>query len=130
MAGSVAHRVTTLRRSLRYGYTHYFVFAAAGAFSAGVEVLIDELTGRTELAPVAASFTASAPIAVFLLAIWFVAIRDNADRVVNRVVPVGAVLVLLDPVLPVPVTLTAVILVAIVVVLVMRAPLRRGEPAQ
>ena len=61
------------------------------------------------------------PIAVFPLGIWIVAIRDNADRVVNTVVPAGAVLVLLDAVLPVPVTLTAVILVAIVVVLVIAA---------
>jgi len=125
------HRaITTLWRSLRYGYAHYFVFAAAGAFSAGVEVLIDELTGHTTLAPVAASVTASVPIAAFLFAIWFVAIRDNADRVVNTAVLAGAVLVLLDPVLPVPVTLTAVILVAIVVVLVVRAPLRGVERGQ
>ncbi|MFD5213680.1 low temperature requirement protein A [Microbacterium sp. NPDC058345] len=114
--------ITTARTSFTYGYMHYFVFAAAAAFSAGVEVQIDELTGHTTLPPMVASLTASVPIAVFLLAIWFVAIRRTADRVVNTVVPTGAVLVLLDPVLPVPVTLTAVILVAIVVVLVLRKP--------
>lgn len=121
--------ITTKWRSLRYGYVHYFVFAAAGAFSAGVEVWIDDLTGHTDLPPVATSFATSVPIAVFLLAIWFVAIRQSADRVVNTAVPVGALLVLLDPVLPVPVTLTAVILVAIVVVLVLRGPARRDEHA-
>lgn len=121
--------ITTLRRSLTYGYAHYFVFAAAGAFSAGIEVWIDELTGRTDLPPIATSFTTSVPIAVFLLGIWFVAIRENADRVVNTVVPLGAVLVLLDPLLPVPVTFTAVILVAVVVVLVVRPPRRRRGAA-
>ncbi|MFD6178776.1 MULTISPECIES: low temperature requirement protein A [unclassified Isoptericola] len=111
-----------LSRSLRYGYVHYFVFAAAGAFSAGIEVEIDALTGHTELSDVAASFTVTVPIAVFVLGVWWLAIRENADRVVNTVVPVGAVLVLLDPVVPVPVTLTAVIMVAIVVVLVLHPP--------
>lgn len=117
--------ITTLPRSLAYGYTHYFVFAAAGAFSAGIELWIDELTGHTDLPPIATSFATSVPIAVFLLGIWLVAIRANADRLVNTVVPLGAVLVLLDPLLPVPVTLTAVILVAVVVVLVLRPPVRR-----
>lgn len=119
--------ISTARSSFTYGYTHYFVFAAAAAFSAGVEVKIDELTGHTDLPPATASLTASVPIAVFLLAIWFVAIRRSADRVVNTVVPVGAALVLLDPVLPVPVTLTAAILVGIVVVLVLRPPVDRVE---
>jgi len=115
-----------LSRSLRYGYVHYFVFAAAGAFSAGIEVEIDALTGHTALSDVGASFTVTIPIGVFVLGIWWIAIRENADRVVNVALPAGAVLVLLDPVVPVPVTLTAVIMVAVVVVLVLHPPL--SEP--
>jgi len=121
------HRAISERSSFAYGYVHYFVFAAAGAFSAGIEVWIDDLTGDTALPALAVSFATSVPIAVFLMGIWLIAIRSNADRVVNTVVPAGALLVLLDPVLPVPVTLTAVILVAIVTVLVLRPPLRRHE---
>ncbi|WP_435749280.1 low temperature requirement protein A [Microbacterium sp. PMB16] len=120
------HRaISSFRRSLRYGYSHYFVFAAAAAFSAGIEVEIDVLTHHSELSNVAASFTVTIPIAVFLLGIWWIAIREHADRVVNTVVPVGALLVLLDPVLPIPVTLSALILVIIVVVLVLRPPVSR-----
>ena len=121
------HRAISERSSFAYGYVHYFVFAAAGAFSAGIEVWIDDLTGDTALPAVAVSFTTSVPIAVFLMGVWLIAIRSNADRVVNIAVPAGALLVLLDPVLPVPVTLTAVILVAIVTVLVLRPPLRGQE---
>jgi low temperature requirement protein LtrA len=122
------HRaITSFRSSLRYGYTHYFVFAAAAAFSAGIEVELDVLTGESHLSNVAASFTVTIPIAVFLIGIWWIAIRENADRVVNTVIPVGALLVLLDPVLPIPVTLSALILVIIVVVLVIRPPVPRGE---
>lgn len=112
-----------LRRSLRYGYVHYVVFAAAGALSAGIEVEIDVLTHHSELSEVAASLTVSVPIVLFVLGIWWIAIRDHADRLVNAVVPAGAVLVLLDPVLPIPFAITAVVMVAVVVVLVVRPPL-------
>lgn len=124
------HRaIGSLADSLRYGYVHYFVFAAAGAFSAGIEVEIDVLTHHSELTETQASFTVTIPIAVFILGIWWIALRANADRVVNTVVPVGAVLVLLDPVIPVPFALTAVFLVAIVIVLVLRPPLTTaGDP--
>ncbi|MEE4026070.1 low temperature requirement protein A [Gordonia sp. PKS22-38] len=121
------HRaIGSLAQSLRYGYVHYFVFAAAGAFSAGIEVEIDVITHHSELTETQASFTVTIPVAIFILGIWWIAIRDNADRIVNTVVPVGALLVLFDPFIPVPVTLTAVLLVIIVVVLVVRPPV--GKP--
>ncbi len=114
--------ITSFGRSLRYGYTHYFVFAAAGAFSAGIEVEIDVLTGHSKLGDLAASFTVTVPIAVFVIGIWWIAIREHADRVVNTAVPLGAVLVLLDPLIPIPFTITAVIMILVVVVLVLRPP--------
>jgi low temperature requirement protein LtrA len=129
------HRsITGFGGALRYGYVHYFVFAAAGAFSAGIEVQIDVLTGHSRLGDLAASFTVTVPIAVFLAGIWWVAIRDHADPIVNTVVPLAAVLVLCDPLIPVPVTLTAVILVLVVIVLVLHppasAPTAPPEPRQ
>ncbi|MGN9781196.1 low temperature requirement protein A [Nonomuraea sp. ZG12] len=125
------HRsITSFRGSLRYGYVHYFVFAAAGAFSAGIEVQIDVLTGHSELSDLAASFTVTIPIAVFLAGIWWIAIRDHADPLVNAVVPLAAVLVLCDPLLPVPVTLTAVILVLVIVVLVLHPPVSSPSPGR
>ncbi|WP_454860064.1 low temperature requirement protein A [Promicromonospora soli] len=120
------HRsITSFGGTLRYGYVHYLVFAAAGAFSAGIEVQIDVLTGHSELSDLAASFTATVPIAIFVTGIWWIAIRDHADRLVNVVVPLAALLVLCDPLVPVPVTLTAVILVLVVVVLVLHPPASR-----
>ncbi|SCX58401.1 Low temperature requirement protein LtrA [Klenkia marina] len=116
------HAIGTLRQSLSYGYVHYAVFAAAGAFSAGVEVEIDSQTGGSQLSEVAASFTVTVPIAVFLLGTWWIAVRPVADGLVNAVVPAGAVLVLADPLLPVPVSLSAAVVVAVVVVLVVRPP--------
>ena len=117
--------ITSFARSIRYGYVHYFVFAAAGAFSAGIEVEIDVITHHSELSEAAASFTVTVPIAIFVLGIWWIALRDNADRVVNIVVPLGAVLVLLDPLIPVPFTLTAIIMALVVATLVLRPPVPR-----
>ncbi|KQR39495.1 low temperature requirement protein A [Microbacterium sp. Leaf159] len=117
------HRaITTFGRSLRYGYTHYVVFGAAAAFSAGIEVELDVLTGESHLSSVVASYTVTIPIAIFLLGIWWIAIRENADRVANTAIPIGAVVVLLDPILPIPIAITALVLVAIVVVLVLHPP--------
>ncbi|WP_314094105.1 low temperature requirement protein A [Microbacterium foliorum] len=121
------HRaITSFGSSLRYGYTHYVVFGAAAAFSAGIEVELDVLTGESHLSGIAASFTVTIPIAVFLIGIWIVAIRANADRLVNTVVPLGALVVLLDPILPIPVAVTALVLVAIVAVLVLRPPVDKS----
>ncbi|WP_400190083.1 low temperature requirement protein A [uncultured Microbacterium sp.] len=117
--------VGSFGRSLRYGYLHYFVFAAAAAFSSGIETELDVLTGDSALSSTAASFTVTVPIAVFLLCVWWLVIRPVGDRVIDIVVPGGAVLVLLDPVLPVPVALTAGIVAAIVVVLVVRGSVAR-----
>ncbi len=123
------HRaITGAGGSLRYAYVHYLVFAAAGALSAGIEVEIDALTGHSELSSLAASFTVTVPIAVFLAGTWWIAIRDHADPLVNTVVPVAAVLVLCDPVIPVPVSLTAAILVAVVIVLVLHPPVSSPAP--
>ena len=120
------HRaITTLGRTLRYGYSHYLVFAAAAAFSAGIEVELDVLTGESHLPQAAASLTVAIPIAIFLLGIWWIAIREHADRVVNTVIPLGAAVVLLDSILPIPVVITAAVLVVIVVVLVLHPPVRR-----
>jgi low temperature requirement protein LtrA len=124
------HRsITGFGGALRYAYVHYLVFAAAGAFSAGVEVQIDALTGHSELSALAASYTVTVPVAIFLAGTWWIAIRGHADPLVNTVVPLAAVLVLCDPLIPgVPVTLTAGILVLVVVVLVLHPPASTPAP--
>ena len=119
--------IGSLSRSLAYGYGHYFIFAAAGALSAGIEVEIDVLTHHSELHQPWASFAYTIPIAVFVLGIWALAIRPHADRVVNTVLPVAGVFVLIDPLIPVPFALTPVILAGVVAVLVWRRPLGQDD---
>ncbi|MDN6443068.1 MAG: low temperature requirement protein A [Acidipropionibacterium jensenii] len=119
--------IGSLRESLRYGYVHYVVFAAAAAFSAGIEVHIDALTGESELSRVAVGYTVSIPVAVFVLAIWWIALSRFGDRLVNTTLPLGAAVILLSPLLPFDVAATAVVLVLIVVVLVWRRPVERNR---
>ncbi|MBN9225597.1 low temperature requirement protein A [Microbacterium sp. SCN 70-27] len=114
--------IGSLRSSLQYGYGHYVIFASAAALSAGIELEIDVITGKSEIPAPWASFAYTIPIAVFILGVWVLAIRRCRDAVVNVVVPVGALLVLIDPIVPVPIALTAVILIGVVAVLVWRAP--------
>jgi low temperature requirement protein LtrA len=118
--------IGTLGDSLRYGYLHYVVFAAAAAFSAGVEVEIDRIVGAESLGEVGASFAVTVPIALFLLATWAVAIQGRS-RVVDLAILGGALLVLADPVVPLPLVWTAAVMVGIVVVLV-RVPAESHHP--
>ena len=117
------HRaISGLRGSIKYGYGHYFIFAAAGAFSAGVGIEVDSQLGRSALDPVLATFTVSVPIAVFVLGVWLLAIRANAGGAVNAIVPTASVLVLLDPIIPVPTFLTTFFMVIIVITLIVFSP--------
>lgn len=122
------HRaITTFAKSLRYGYVHYVVFAAAGAVSAGIEVQIDQLSGHTEISDAAAGYTLAVPVALFIMGTWWLTIRDHAPRPVNVLVPLGALLILVDPLLPTPVGATAVLVVLVVVVLVVWSPLPEAQ---
>jgi hypothetical protein len=55
--------------------------------------------------------------------------RESADRVTDTCIPLGAV-VLLDPVLPIPFAVTALIMALVVVILVLRPPQRRLAAVQ
>jgi low temperature requirement protein LtrA len=113
--------------SIKYGYGHYFIFAAAGAFSAGVGVEADSQLGDSALDPVLATFTISVPIVVFVLGVWALAMRANANAVVNTAVPICALLVLLDPIIPIPTFLTTFFMIIIVIFLVVYPPKDEDE---
>ncbi len=92
--------VTSLNASLRWGYGHYLIFAALGAVSAGIELAVDEITGKTELGAVAGGLGLTVPVAVFLLAVWLIILRPRRDPGVDSAVPVIAVLVAASCLLP------------------------------
>ncbi|MGO1924860.1 MAG: low temperature requirement protein A [Brachybacterium tyrofermentans] len=121
--------IRSLRGSLVYGYGHFFLLAAAGAFSAGISAEIDVVLGVSALSPTLVSFAYTIPIAIFVLGIWALALRRHGDAWVNTAVPIGALLVLVDPLIPMPFAITAVVMIAVVVLLVRHHPLPVDEPS-
>jgi low temperature requirement protein LtrA len=53
-----------------WGYGHYFVFGAAAAVGAGLQINVDQATGGTHIGDTAAAASFTVPVAVFLLAMW------------------------------------------------------------
>lgn len=118
------HHITIsgVRDSLPYGYLHYFIFASAAAFSAGVEVQIDSLTHESHLSPIAASYALALPVAIFIMAIWWLVIRKQASPLVKFSAPIASLLVLLDPLVPFPAVITTLAIIGLVAVLVANNP--------
>lgn len=70
-------------------------------------------------------------MAVFILMIWFISLRFSAPRPVNVILPLGAVAILLDALVPTDFAWTTIIIVLLVVALVIWPPLPEdGEEAQ
>lgn len=86
--------ITSLSSSLRFGYFHYVIFAAAGAYSAGVEVAVDSVLGHTTLGTVTATATFTIPVAAFLLGIWWLTIRRTLTAGTNTLYLLGVLVVL------------------------------------
>jgi len=116
-AGSAAPRLTTLRSGLVFGYSHYLIFAAAGAFSAGIEVAIDVDTNETGLGAAAAAATVTVPVAIFLLGIWAVILRPSLSRAASTAVVAFAALIGLAALAPASIPIAAVLMVALIVLL-------------
>ena len=118
--------ISSFASSLAYGYGHYFVLGAAGAFSVGIRLQIDVLSGSGAAVQRWASFAHAVPLSVFILGVWALAVYRHADRVTNTVVVLAGLVVLLDPLSPVQFVLPVVALVATVTVLVWRPPIAQA----
>jgi len=118
--------LVSLPHALLFGYSHYVIFAAAGAISAGIEVAVDATTHETHLGTVAAAATTTVPIALFIVGIWALTIRRTLPTWANVAVPTLAVLIALSAIVPGTLVVTAALVVVAVVVVQMTAP--AGEP--
>ena len=85
--------INGLRSSLTFGYFHYLIFAAAGAFSAGIEIAIDQVGGHAELGRQAAAAMLSVPVGLFFLAVWWLTLRRTLSAVVSAVFLAGVLIV-------------------------------------
>ena len=95
-AKPAAESLVSTRVAFLWGYGHYVVFAAAAAVGAGIAVMVDQATHESDLSRVVAGATITVPVAVYLLAVWFLHVRPNEDPPLRgTLLPIGAVVVLL-----------------------------------
>ena len=109
------------RSAMVFGFGHYFVFASAGAFSAGVKVLLDYEVGHARVDGTLTSVLLAGPIAVFLLGVWALVLRPHFSRPYASLFVTGAILIGLSPlasVLGAAPQVTALVAAAIMVALV------------
>lgn len=102
----------SLPRAFFWGYLHYFIFASAAAFSAGVEVAVAEHLGEGHLPHIAAGLTLTVPLAVFVFSTWLVldSLRRDVVQAVGTVALTAAML--LCALLPNPLVGAAAVMVA------------------
>lgn len=118
-SGDGATRLTGHRSGLVFGYGHYVILASAGAFSAGISVVVAEDTHATHLTSVAAAATLTVPVALFVVATWALVLRGSLSR--TRDVLVLALAVVLGATALVPASLPAAAVVAIALVAVVES---------
>ena len=109
--------LTSLRRSLVWGYGHLFIFAAAAAVGAGLGVAVDDETGQAHLSRVSSAMAITVPVTVYLLGVWLL----HASRRTAKAFPVVAALVLAASFSPAPIAVTAALLALLVALGVQRA---------
>jgi len=110
--------IRSLPTALLFGYGHYVVFAAAGALPAGIEVAVQADAGHGGLTDAAVAATVAVPVALFVLSIWWLAIRPSLPLRVNALVVALTLAVVASIAVPaVSLPLTAVLVVAVVVTL-------------
>jgi low temperature requirement protein LtrA len=98
-----------------WGYGHYFVFAGAAAAGAGLAVAVDQATHHSRLTDLQAGLAITAPVAIYLLAVWALHAPYKApSRLRNFGVPVTAAIILACSATPEPVLATGLTLAALV----------------
>lgn len=110
-------RLNSKHMAFIWGYGHYFIFAAAAAYSAGIEVAIDYDTRHTDLASVKAALTTCVPVALFVSMVWLLLIRTQSSQRVNVIMPLVVGGTIMAAFLPYSLQIVAVLMVVLVVVI-------------
>jgi low temperature requirement protein LtrA len=93
-----------------WGYGHYVVFASAAAVGAGLAVAVDQATHHSKLSDTQAGFAITAPVAIFVTAVWALHFRHKVPGPMrNFAAPVAAALILASSFTPVPVLATGLL---------------------
>lgn len=83
------------RQAFLWGYGHFAVFGSAAAIGAGVEIAVEQATGKAEISTHAASAAVTVPAVVFLFTVWALHSRHYKQGLAQQLIlPVAAVGVL------------------------------------
>ncbi|MEV4437581.1 low temperature requirement protein A [Streptomyces sp. NPDC049577] len=83
------------RQAFVWGYGHYVVFGSAAAIGAGIEVAIEQATGKAHISALGAASTVTVPTALFMLSVWLVHSRHYKRGPAQQLtLPVSALAVL------------------------------------
>ncbi len=85
------------RRALAFtwGYGHLLIYASGAAVGAGFGVLVDVITHHAHISLLAGNYAVAAPVALYLIGLWFVRDRFVLAGPMRHVLPVFSVLILL-----------------------------------
>jgi low temperature requirement protein LtrA len=127
-AKPITERLVETRLAFLWGYGHFLVFAAAAAAGAGIAVNVDQATHESDLSRLVAGATITVPVAVYLLAVWFLHVRPKENPPLRgTLLPIGAVAVLLVTLSGQPVVATGVVLAMVVTIAVVLGARSLGE---
>jgi low temperature requirement protein LtrA len=107
----------TLGSAFAFGYFHYVIFGAIGAFSAGVEVMVRATAGEAPFGPPATVGTVAIPVAIFALGVWWLALRATLTGLGNGIVLALIALVAASPWANLGLAPAAAAMVALVILL-------------
>jgi low temperature requirement protein LtrA len=113
--------------SYRWGYLHYFLFAALAAIGAGLEVAVEQAAHHTT--STAVGYAIAIPVAVFLLMLWLVHAPIIDPPVTNPAVILGSVVLVLLLPLALPAVGVVVATTGVVVLIVALALVRGNQLA-
>ncbi|OSZ61398.1 hypothetical protein OQI_05725 [Streptomyces pharetrae CZA14] len=83
------------RQAFLWGYGHYLVFASAAAIGAGLEVAVEQATGKAHISTLSASAAVTLPTALYLLTVWALHSRHFKVGIAQQaVLPAAALLVI------------------------------------
>ncbi len=123
----VQQRLTSVRRSMIWGYGHLLIFASAAAVGAGLGVAVDYDSHRSELSAVSAAMATTVPVTIFVLAVWVLHAGSGQGRRTGWAFPVLGVLVLASSLAPTPIHITALLLALLVAFSVQRPKVVRAS---
>lgn len=116
------------RSGFVFGYAHFFLFAAVGALSAGIETELDLLTGTVAASQsILVSFALAIPVGMYMLVAWLILLRRSLPPLGSVLFLLCAAVALSSGVLPSATVLACAVAIALAVAVLER--LRRDDGA-